>query len=116
MWSTQGTIQPGGEYIVYGLDSDPKTAKVYSNAQTESVARGCRDTRTETNYSPGASRMFHRTRYGSDELPGMKAKVSCVRGTQEGNKKIIQALADSGASTSIISWDLVNEINMTIYE
>ena len=82
----------------------------------EGVVRGGLDTRTETNYSPGGSHMFHRTRYGSDELPGMKTKVSRVRGTQEGKQKTIQALADSGASTSIITWDLAKEINMTIYE
>ena len=60
--------------------------------------------------------MFYKTQYGSDELLGMNTKVSCVKGTQGGKQQTIQALADSGASTSIISWDLAKAINMTIYE
>ena len=57
-----------------------------------------------------------KTRYGSEELLGMNTKVSCVKGTQGGKQQTIQALADSGALASIISWDLAKTINMTIYE
>ena len=60
--------------------------------------------------------MCYKTQYGSDELLGMNTKVSCVKGTQGGKQQTIQALADSVASASIISWDLAKTINMTIYE
>ena len=66
MWSKQRTIQPGGttqreEYIDPGLDKEPEAANVYPTTQTEGVIRGGLDTRTETNYSPGGSHMFHRS-------------------------------------------------------
>ena len=60
--------------------------------------------------------MCHKRQYGSEELLGMDTKVSCVEGTQGGKQQTIQALADSGASVSILSWDLATTINMTIYE
>ena len=46
----------------------------------------------------------------------MNTNVSCVKGTQGGKQQTIQALADSGASASIISGDLAKTINMIIYE
>ena len=46
----------------------------------------------------------------------MNTKVSSAEGTQGGKLQTIQALADSGASASIISWDLAKKINMIIYE
>ena len=42
----------------------------------------------------------------------MNTKVSCVKGTQGGKQQTIQALADSGASASIISLDLETTLNM----
>ena len=39
-----------------------------------------------------------------------------MEGTQGGKQQTIQALADSGASASIISWDLAKKINMVVYE
>ena len=46
----------------------------------------------------------------------MNTKVSCVEGTPGGKQQKIQALADSGASYSIISWDLATTLNIHIYE
>ena len=66
--------------------------------------------------------MFHRSQYGSDELLGMETKVSSVRewkykkGIQEEKQKTIQALADSGATSSILSWDLAGKLNVTMYD
>ena len=70
----------------------------------------------ETKKSLGGTHVFYKTRYGSEDLLGMNTKVSTVEGTQGGKQQTIQALADSGASASIISWDLANNINMEIYE
>ena len=50
--------------------------------------------------------MFHTTKFGSEDLLGMKTKVCTVKDTQGGREQTVQALADSGASASIISWDL----------
>ena len=121
IWSAPRTTQPAShmlaeEYIDRGQDKGPEAAKLYPRTQTEGAVREGLDTSAETNYSQGRSHMFHRTRYGSDELLGMKTKISRVQGKQEGKQKTIQALADSGASSSIISWDLAKQINMTIYE
>ena len=60
--------------------------------------------------------MFYTTKYGSEDLLGMNTKVSTVEGTQGGKQQTIQALADSGASAYIISWDLAKNINMIMYE
>ena len=60
--------------------------------------------------------MFHTTKCGSDDLLGMKTKVSTVKGTKEGKVHTVYALADSGASTSIISWDVAKKVNMVIFE
>ena len=60
--------------------------------------------------------MFNTTKYGSEDLVGMNTKVSTVEGTQEGKQQTIQALADSGASASIISWDMAKNIAMIMYE
>ena len=59
--------------------------------------------------------MFHTTKYGTEDLLGMSTKVSTVKGTQGGRHQTVQALADSGASASIISWDLAKNINMIMY-
>ena len=104
------------ESITPGPDKDPEAANSNPRTQTEESVRGGLDTKAKTEYSLGGSHVFYRTQYGSDELPGMKTKVSRVRGTQEDKQQTIQALADSGASTPIISWDLAETINMTIYE
>ena len=47
--------------------------------------------------------MFHTTKYGSEELLRMKTKVSTVKGTTGGRVQTVEALADSGASASLIS-------------
>ena len=60
--------------------------------------------------------MCHKTQYDSEELLGMNTKVSCVEGTPGGKQQAIQALADSGASASIISWNLATTLNMPRYE
>ena len=54
--------------------------------------------------------MFHTTKYGPEDLPVMKPKVSTVKGTKEGKVHTVEALADSGAS--IISWYLAKKVNM----
>ena len=64
----------------------------------------------------GGSHVCHKTHYGSEELLGMNTKASCVEGTPGGKQQKIQALADSGASCSIISWDLATTLNIHIYE
>ena len=48
--------------------------------------------------------MSHTTKYGSQDLLGMSTKVSTVKGTTKGRVQTVEALADSGASASIISW------------
>ena len=60
--------------------------------------------------------MFHTTKYGSEELLGMKTKVSTVKGTTGGRVQTVEALADSGASASIISWDLAKKLNIVVFE
>ena len=60
--------------------------------------------------------MLHNTNYGSEDLLGMKTKVSTVKGTKEGRVKTVKALADSEASASIMSWDLAKKLNMIVLE
>ena len=45
----------------------------------------------------------------------MNTKVSTVKDTQGGGEQKVQALADSGASASIISWDLAKKLNMVVF-
>ena len=97
-------------------DRDTGAATGDPRTQTEGLVREGLDTKAETKHILRGSYVFYKTQYGSDELPGMKTKVNCVRGTQGGKQKTIQALADSGASTSIISWDLAKTVKMIIYE
>ena len=56
--------------------------------------------------------MFHTTKYGSEELLGMKTKVSTVKRTPGGTVQTVEALADSGASVSLIAWNLAKKLNM----
>ena len=97
------------EAITPGPDKEPGEANSNPRTQTEEGVRGGLEAKAETDYSPGGSHVFYRTQYGSSELPGMKTKVSRVRETQKDTQQTIQALADSGASTSIISWDLAEK-------
>ena len=60
--------------------------------------------------------MFHTTKYRSEELLGMKTKVSTVKGTTGGRVQTLEALADSGASVSLIAWNLAKELNMALFE
>ena len=60
--------------------------------------------------------MLHNMKYGSEDLLGMTTKVSAVRSTEEGKVQTVDALADSGASASIISWDLATKVNMVVFE
>ena len=103
-------VAPPLEEVVELSEESREAAKLYPRTQTEGVVR---ELDTGTNYSPGGSHMFHRTQYRSDEFPGMATNVNRVQGKQEGEQKTIQALADSGASSSILSWDL--QLNMSIY-
>ena len=50
--------------------------------------------------------MFHTTKYGSEDRLGMGTKVSTVKGTTGGTVQTVKALADSGASASLILWNL----------
>ena len=59
--------------------------------------------------------MFHTTKYGSEDLLGMNTKVSTVKDTQGGREQTVQALANSGVSASIISWDLAKKLNMVVF-
>ena len=117
--SEAGPIQP--ERLL------PEAAKLYPGVEAVGVVRGEETVGvvrgglvTGTNYSPGGSHMFHKSQYGSDELLGMETKVSSVGGWKykkyKGTQKTIQALADSGASSSIISWDLAEKLDMTMYD
>ena len=45
----------------------------------------------------------------------MSTKVSTVKDTQGGREQTFQALADSGASASIISLDLAKKLNMVVF-
>ena len=47
--------------------------------------------------------MFHTTKYGSEDLLGMNAKVSTVKGTTGGKVQIVEVLADSEDLASIIT-------------
>ena len=60
--------------------------------------------------------VLHNTKYGSEDLVGMETKVSTVEGTREGKVQTVEALTDSGASASIISWDLAKKVNMIVFE
>ena len=60
--------------------------------------------------------MLHNTKYGSEDLLGIKTKVSTVKVTKEGRVQTVKALADSEASASIISWDLEKKLNMIVFE
>ena len=46
----------------------------------------------------------------------MKTAVSAVKGTRDGKAQEVEALADSGPSASIISWDLAKKVNMILFE
>ena len=59
--------------------------------------------------------MFHTTKYGSEDLLGMSPKVSTVNSTTGGRVQTVEALADSGTSASIISWDLAKKLNMVVF-
>ena len=62
-------------------DKEPGEANSNPRTQTEEGVRGGLEAKAETDYSPGGSHVFYRTQYGSNELPGMKTKVSRVRET-----------------------------------
>ena len=74
------------------------------------------DRTAKTKDQLGGQHMFHTTKYGSEELLGMKTKVSTVKGTTGGRVQTVEALADSGASASIISWDLAKKLNIVVFE
>ena len=59
--------------------------------------------------------MFHTTMYGSEDLLGMNAKVSTVKGTTGGKVQMVEALADSEDLASIITWDLAKKLNMVVF-
>ena len=46
----------------------------------------------------------------------MKTKVSTVKGTTGGTVQTVEALADSGASVSLITWNLAKKLNMVIFD
>ena len=50
--------------------------------------------------------MFHTSKYGSEDRLVMRTKVSTVKGTTGGKVQTVKALADSGASASLILWNL----------
>ena len=52
------------------------------------------------------SHVLHNTKYGSEDLLGLKTKVSTVKGTTEGRVQTVEALADSGASASINQYNM----------
>ena len=60
--------------------------------------------------------VLHNMKYGSENLLGMKTKYSAVEGTKEGRVQTVEALAYSGASASIISWDLQKKVTMIGFE
>ena len=43
--------------------------------------------------------MLHSMKYGSEDLLGMKTKVSSVKGTKTGRVQTVEALADSGGES-----------------
>ena len=121
MWSaprdtwTGGTSQgrhveesliPWPDRDLEGADSDSRT-----KAEGPNIKAG-----TKHRLGGGGSHVCQKTQYGSEELLGMNTKVSCVEGTPGGKQQEIQALADSGASCSIISRDLATTLNIHIYE
>ena len=59
--------------------------------------------------------MLHNTKYRSEDFLGMNTEVSTMKGTKEGKVQTVEALADSEASTSIISWDLAKKVNMIVF-
>ena len=64
----------------------------------------------------GGPHVLHITKYGSEELVGMKPGESTVKGTKEGKVQTVKALADLGAFASIISWDLAKKVTMIVFE
>ena len=95
-------------------DKDPEGADNNPRTRVGELDNEGLDIKAGTKNSLGGSHVFDKTQYGLDDLLGMNTKVSSVEGTQGGKQQTIQALADSGASASIISWDLAKTINMTI--
>ena len=59
--------------------------------------------------------VLHNIKYKSENLLGMKTKVSAVEGTKEGKVQTVEALADSGASASIIPLDLPKKVNLILF-
>ena len=106
MWQATGDLQ---SKVQKEKENDPRTEPV--------TCVGELDMRAKTKNSLGGPYVFHTTKYGSEDLLGMNTKVSSVDGTQGGGRQqTVQALADSGASASIISWDLAKNINMMMYK
>ena len=108
-----GGTTPGGhseESLIPWPDRDLEGADRDSRTQAEGL-----DIKAETKHRLGWSHVCLKIQYGSEELLGMNTNVSCVEGTPVGKQQPIQALADSGASASIISWDLATTLNMPIY-
>ena len=61
--------------------------------------------------------VIHVTKYGSDLLPGMKTIICNETNPTDKHRKMkVEALADSGATHSIISMHMAKKINMTIFE
>ena len=63
---------------------------------------------------PGGTHVLHTTKYGTEELLGMRTKVGTTNKDERAFETL--ALADSGASASIISWDLAKKLNMVVFE
>ena len=103
--------RPSEESLIPWPDRDLEGADRDSKTQEEGL-----DIKAGTKHRLGGAHVCHKTQYGSEELLGMNTKVSCVEGTPGGKQQAIQALADSGASATIISWDLATTLNMPIYE
>ena len=64
----------------------------------------------------GAKHAVYTTKYGSEVLQGMRTKISTVKNHTWKSTLHVEALADSGASASIISMTLAKKIKMTIYD
>ena len=60
--------------------------------------------------------MFHTTKFWSEKLLGMNTKVSTVKSTTAGRVQTVEALADSGASVSLIAWNLAKKLNIEIFD
>ena len=97
-----------------GPDKDPDEA----DREPDKTCVGGHDRAAKTKDREQLERptMFHTTKYGSEDLLGMKTKVNTVKGTKEGKVQTVEALADSGALASIISWDLAKKVNMIVFE